>query len=316
MRLATIDIGTNTSSLLVAKADGSSLCRLHVSEQFVRLGEGVDASGRIGREAQERLLETLRDQVGIARAHGAGPIVIGATSAMRDAENRTAVMTRIRETLGLSVELLTGDEEAVWSFAAAQAAFDDRTGDCLVVDIGGGSTELITGPAAPTTPRYLLAETDRTSLDVGCVRLTERCFPRLPPPRAAVSEATNIIDAALDSAQSFVNPGMPLLGTAGTATALALVHAGPESTLATLPDDALVLSAEAVRNWRDRLLALSVDDILALHPEAMPGRADVFPVGILLLDRIMQRYRLDPLRVSPYELRYGLALRHCAIQTS
>jgi exopolyphosphatase/guanosine-5'-triphosphate,3'-diphosphate pyrophosphatase len=236
---------------------------------------------------------------------------------MRDAENQAAVMTRIRETLGLSVDLLSGDEEAAWSFAAACAPFDDRTGDCLVVDVGGGSTELIIGPATtPATPSDLLAQTSRTSLNVGCVRLTERCFPRLPPPRSAVSEATNIIDAALRSVPPPADPGTALLGTAGTATALALVHAGPESRLSALPDDALVLSAQAVHDWRRRLLSLSVDDILPLHPTAMPGRADVFPVGVLLLDRIMHRYDLDPLRVSPYELRYGLALRYLAAQTS
>jgi exopolyphosphatase/guanosine-5'-triphosphate,3'-diphosphate pyrophosphatase len=107
-----------------------------------------------------------------------------------------------------------------------------------------------------------------------------------------------------------------LVGTAGTATALALVEAGPDSSAEQLfpqPGEGggrpPVLSAACVRDWSDRLLRLSVDEILALHPEAMPGRADLFPVGVLLLDRVLARLSVDALRVSPYELRYGLALR-------
>jgi len=316
MRLATIDIGTNTSSLLVTETDGSGLRRLHASERFVRLGEGVDASGRIGEAAQERLLTTLHDQVATARSHEAAFIVLSATSAMRDARNREDVQARIRDELGLSTALLSGAQEARWSFAAACAPFDDLRGDRLVIDVGGGSTELIRGAASADQPHARPSIAEWTSLDVGCVRLTERYFPGHPPPQSAIEKVKATIDAALSGAELSVTPETPFIGTAGTATALALVHAGPESRLSALPDDALVLSAQAVHDWCRRLLSLSVDDILPLHPAAMPGRADVFPVGVLLLDRIMHRYGLDPLRVSPYELRYGLALRYLAAQTS
>lgn len=317
MRIATIDVGTNTSSLLVAECAGDGLRRLHVGEQFVRLGEGVDASGRIGDDAQERLLTTLRDQVATIESYGAEHVVVGTTSAMRDAANRKNVQTRIRNELDLSVDLLSGTEEATWSFAAACAPFDDLTGDCLVVDVGGGSTELILGTAPSShRPHYPRAITKRTSLDVGCVRLTERCFPVLPPPGDALDEAERIIDDVLASVTTPVASNTTLLGTAGTATALALVHAGPDRTLDTLTKDALVLTAAEVHAWRHRLLTMTVDDILALHPEAMPGRADVFPIGALLLDRTMTHFDLDALRVSPYELRYGLALRFLAEQTN
>lgn len=312
-RLATLDIGTNTSSLLVVETEGDALRRLHASEQFVRLGAGVDASGRIAEAAQERLLSTLREQVGTARSHGATRIVAAATSAMRDAANRQAVQERIRDALGLSVDLLSGEEEATWSFAAACAPFDDLRGDVLVIDIGGGSTELIAGrDPAGRRPRYAEAITARVSLDVGCVRLTERCWPSLPPPPEAVASATRIIDDALASATLSVPRGATLVGAAGTATALALVHAGPESTPEALTGDAAVLSRDAVRHWRDRLLDATVDDILALHPQAMPGRADVFPMGVQLLGQTMTHFGLDACRVSPYELRHGLALRALA----
>jgi exopolyphosphatase/guanosine-5'-triphosphate,3'-diphosphate pyrophosphatase len=210
----------------------------------------------------------------------------------------------------LDVDILSGAEEATWSFAAACAPFDDLTGPCLVVDVGGGSTELIAG-TDPTGhhPRYVDAIVDRASLDVGCIRLTERCFSTQPPAPEAVQRADCFIDAALQDAVLSEGSAPTLIGTAGTATALALVHAGSASRWDALHGDAFVLSHADVRRWRARLLDLSLDEILALHPVAMEGRADVFPVGVMILDRILSHFDLQTLRVSPYELRYGLVLR-------
>lgn len=310
MRFATIDIGTNTAQLLVAEAIDASLRRVHVAERFVRLGEGVDARGRIGPDAEDRLLSALDDHLQAARSHGAEQIFVAGTSALRDAANREAVLGRVREALGVSVDILSGEEEATWSFAAACAAFEDLSGPCLVVDIGGGSTELIAGHAP--SPSHLSAHTaiaDRASLNVGCVRLTERFFDDQPPSLEAVDDTVHCIDQALNASSLQVTGNPTLLGTAGTATALALVHLGPGSTWDALDGEGFVLSHADVRHWRDRLLALPIDDILALHPAAMAGRADVFSVGVLLLDRILHHYDRDECRVSPYELRHGLALR-------
>lgn len=310
MRLATIDIGTNTAQLLVADRDGPELRRLHAAERFVRLGEGVDAHGRIGDAAQERLLDALREHVRAARAHDADHVSVAGTSALRDAANRDAVRGAVHDALGLSVDILSGAEEAAWSFAAACAAFDDLSGACLVVDVGGGSTELIAGTdPARHRPSYPDAITDHASLDVGCVRLTERCFSSQPPSPTAVDTVERIIDATLAAHTPAVGDSPTLIGTAGTATALALVHAGPDSSWDALHGGGFRLSRDEVRHWRGRLLRRSVDDIRALHPEAMAGRADVFPVGVILLDRILVHFGLDDLRVSPYELRHGLALR-------
>jgi exopolyphosphatase/guanosine-5'-triphosphate,3'-diphosphate pyrophosphatase len=315
MRLATIDIGTNTAQLLVVEVpdDPDRAPRpVHDAERFVRLGEGVDARGQIGDAALTRLLDALDDHRSAAEKHGADRIVAAATSAVRDAANRTAVLDAVRSRLGVEAEVLSGPEEATWSFAAACAPFDDLTGDCLVVDVGGGSTELIAGRAPSAHhPDYAAAITGRTSLDVGCVRLTERLFSEQPPAEGAVRRAEATIDRALESADLPVAPGAVLVGTAGTATALALVDAGPDST----PDrlhDAPALAAPTVEAWRSRLLEQTVDEILALHPEAMPGRADVFPAGVMLLAGVMRRFGLTPCRVSPCELRYGLALRALA----
>ena len=310
MPYATIDIGTNTAQLLVIERDGDTLHRLHAAERFVRLGEGVDASGRIGDDAQNRLLAALQEHKQAARDHGAERTVVAGTSALRDATNRRAVLDRVRRKLDLSIEILSGDDEAAWSFAAACSAFDDLTGSCLVVDVGGGSTELVTGQhPAGHHPNYPAAISDRVSLSVGCVRLTERCFDGQPPSDAAITEATTLIDDALASASLDVRPNPIVIGTAGTATALALVHLGPDSTWDALNGGGFTLTHADVQHWRDRLLSLTVDEILAVHPDAMAGRADVFPVGVLLLNRILSHYDCPAFRVSPHELRHGLALR-------
>lgn len=315
MRLAAIDIGTNTAQLLVVDRTDEGLRRLRVAERFVRLGEGVDAQGRISDAATERLCRALEEHLAVARRCNVEEIVAAGTSALRDAANREAVLRRVHDRLGLNIDVLSGAEEARWSFAAACAPFDDLRDSCLVVDVGGGSTELVAGRApAAYAPQYQKAITDRTSLDVGCVRLTERCFSALPPSPDTVEEVERLVDDALSSADLKVASSATLIGTAGTATALALVHAGPDSSWEALHGAGFMLSQQTVHHWREYLLRCSVDDVYALHPEAMDGRGDVFPVGVLLLDRVLKHYQLDALRISPYELRHGLALRAWAQQ--
>jgi len=310
MPFATIDVGTNTAQLLVVECGDGTLHRVHAAERFVRLGEGVDASGRIDEAAQDRLLTTLDEHKQAAQAYGAEQIVVVGTSALRDASNRQAVLDHVNQTLGLCIEVLSGPAEAAWSFAAACAAFDDLTESCLVVDVGGGSTELVVGhDSSVHSPNYPSAIVNRASLDVGCVRLTERCFDEQPPSSAAVNAAIHLIDETLSNAAIDAGQDPTVIGTAGTATALALVHLGPESTWDALHGDGFELTHSDVQHWCEKLLSLPVDDILELHPDVMTGRADVFSIGVLLLDRILTHYSQERIRVSPYELRHGLALR-------
>lgn len=310
MRLATIDIGTNTAQLLVVEIDGDTVQRRHAAERFVRLGEGVDAQGRIGSAAVDRLVATLRGHVRTARAYDVHRITAAGTSALRDAENCEEVLDTVQSECGLDVETLSGEEEATWSFAAACAPFDNLSGSCLVVDIGGGSTELVAGmdPARDRLhPENTI--TGWTSLDAGCVRLTERCFSAQPPSKEDVRRTDRLISDALDDLTIDFGTDPTLIGTAGTATALALVHAGPDSTWDALHGDGFVLTRTEVRQWRKRLLTLTVEEIRALHPDAMDGRADVFSVGVMLLDQIMGYVGASAVHVAPYELRHGLALR-------
>ncbi len=326
MRIAAIDVGTNTAQLLVADVvddDGSGpgemprMKRIHVAERFVRLGEGVDATGRIGDPALRRLRDALRDHREAANALGAERFVVCATSASRDATNRDAVIRFVREETDLPYEILPGEEEATWSFAAACAPFEDLHDATLVVDIGGGSTELIAGiDPSGHAPHAERAITSRVSLDIGCIRLTERHFSAQPPTRDDVKAAQEAIDVVLNHAplQASTQSGSApaIIGTAGTATALALVNDGPESTIDPLHGEPRTISVDRIRHWRTETLRRSVDDILALHPKAMEHRAPVFAAGVMILDTVLRRTGADYLRVSPFELRHGLLLRHLA----
>jgi len=292
---ATVDVGTNTILLLVTTADASGrLVPLYEEERFVRLGEGVDASRRLARAAMDRVLAALHDYQATARAHGAEIVDVAATSASRDAANREDLVTRVRRETGLLYRVISGEEEARGAFRGACSAFPDLAA-AVVMDVGGGSTELVAGPASgdPET---------RVSLDVGGVRLTERHFPALPPPAEAVRAAEATVARALESV--VLPPGLPLVGAAGTVTALARV-AQPDAPGRPIP-------AAEVRRWRDRLLGMTAAEVRALDPEVLSGRADVFAAGVLIVDAVVRHFGFSALLPSPRDLRHGLALRWLA----
>lgn len=301
-RIAAIDVGTNTALLLVADVGDGGMEVIHEQERFVRLGEGVDANGHIGPDAQDRLVETLTLYRGAAEAWQADRIVAAATSAARDAANRDEVAVAVRKRTGIELRVVSGHEEAVLSFRGATSAFADLTGRCAVLDIGGGSTELIVGDAQGAGETRFVR-----SLDVGAVRLTERCFSAQPPPAAEIRAAAALVEEALAVGEVPRDTAMPLVGAAGTPTALAMVHCG--IGLEAVRREPPSLAAGVVREWRDRLFTLTHAEVLALHDEAMPGRADVFHAGVLLLDAVMQRLGAERMRVSPRGLRHGLALQ-------
>lgn len=297
-RIATVDIGTNTALLLVADVAGGTVTPVYEEDRYVRLGQGVDARRRLAPEAVERVLAALRAYKQKAADLGATDFVIGATSASRDARNLDALASRVRDELGVEYGLLSGEEEAIWSFRGACSAYPDLSAAC-VLDIGGGSTEIVAGPADPSTGSGQAGEPERVSVDVGSVRLTERCFPSLPPTDEMIADAERTVAAAFDGLG--FDASLPLLGASGTTSALGrLAHP-------TTPD--APISAATVRAWRDRLLALSAAGVLALNPAVLDGRADVYAAGVLILDLFMDRFGFDAVRPSPRGLRHGLALR-------
>lgn len=307
MPFATIDVGTNTALLLIAdRAPDGRLAVLHQERRFVRLGEGVDASGEVSVAAMGRLRDALLAYRAAAERWDAAPVIVGATSASRDARNQDDLIAFVRRETGLDYAVLSGEEEGHWTFLGALSAFPHLEPDaaCAMIDIGGGSTELVVG-----TPRE--GPTERRSLEVGAVRLTERCYPTQPAPAGAVHRAQAVVDAALAEAAVPIDGSLPLIGAAGTVMVLALVNAGV-STWAELEGREASLAASAVAAWRQRLAGMTRDEVYALDPRLMAGRADVFPAGVLILDRVLRHYGLPGCRVSPRGLRHGLALRRLA----
>ncbi len=300
MRLAAIDLGTNTALLLIADVTDGHLQPCYETERFVRLGEGLERTGVIGSAALERLRHTLEAYREVLRAHAVEACVVAATSATREARNRQAVAGVVREVLGVELEVISGDEEARWSLAGALAAPGMPAGPCLAVDIGGGSTELVAGMRRSDGT---VAVTFTCSLPLGTVRLTERCFAVMPPPPEAVAEAQRQIRTVLAGVP---RPSRPVLvGVAGTCVSLAALE-----TRRFPLQSSVVLTRPAVAAWRDRLLQRATDAVRALWPELLAGRADVLPMGALLLHELMAWGGWQVCHVSPFGLRHGLILRH------
>ena len=300
-RIATVDVGSNTVLLLVADvARDGSVTPVYEEDRFARLGEGVDRTGRLSDAAMERAMTALRAYREKADALGAEAVVIGATSASRDAANTPELARRVRDELGLDYRVIAGETEAELSFRGAASAFPQFPA-VAVLDVGGGSAEIVRGTASGMDARR--------SLNVGAVRLTERCFAedgvRAPVPTPdQIAHAASTVDAALDALDFDLSAGgrpLPLLGASGTARTLGIL-AGAADPLAFIP-------AAELRAWRDRLLALTPADTLALSPGVMAGREDVFAAGVLVVERVVGRFGLAGLWPSPRGLRHGLALQ-------
>lgn len=304
MRIAAIDVGTNTGMLLIAEvAEDGTLEPLHEARRYIRLGEGVDATRRVTGAAMQRLRTVLLEYQAMAAAYGVEDVVVGATSASRDAENRDELIDFVYKETGLHYEVLSGPDEATWSFRGALSALHDLEGPCAVIDIGGGSTEIVVGTAAGTI-------TSQHSLDVGSVRLMERFFPDQPPQPSDVAKAEAFILRALEEAAIPIRESVPLISAAETPLIVALVDRGV-SSWEELAAPRVTLETHTVHGWRTRLLTMSRDEVLALNPHLMEGRDDVFPAAVLLFDTVLTYFNLSTCRISPRSLRHGLALRFC-----
>ena len=220
--VAAIDCGTNSIRLLIARPDpsGPGLVDLERHMEIVRLGQGVDRTGRFDPAAVERTLDAARRYGRLIEHHGAHRLRFTATSATRDASNRDLFISGIREILGVEPEVISGEEEAELSYRGAVTTLEDLPeGPRLVVDIGGGSTELVLGTDAPS---------HRVSLDMGSVRMTERHLASDPPTAAEIAAAAADIDSLLDRAaqQLPLESTSVLVGVAGTVTTLTALAMG------------------------------------------------------------------------------------------
>jgi exopolyphosphatase/guanosine-5'-triphosphate,3'-diphosphate pyrophosphatase len=320
MTVATIDIGTNTVLLLVARAaQAGGVEVLEERAEITRLGRGIGGDGKLGTIGIERTLAALREYAAAARRHGARIAAVG-TEALRRAPNAADFLAPAAEILGTPIEVIDGAREAALTFRAVTATFPDaRTGGMTVVDIGGGSTEIVIANGGQ--PSF------RTSLPLGSVRLTERFIRHDPPERDEIGATLTAIDAELagvpfpgrnpetGSEPPATTPrlqtlagapagGAPLVGVAGTVTSLAAMALALESydparvhgfhlPLVDL-DRQIDRLARATAPEREKMIGLD------------PRRADVILAGALILDRIARAAGASDVRVSDHGIRWGL----------
>lgn len=310
-RVAAIDCGTNSIRLLIAdaSADGANGPLVDVVREMrvVRLGQGVDATGELAPEALERTFAAARDYADLIAEHGAGAVRFVATSATRDARNRNVFVDGIREILGVEPEVITGDEEAALSFAGASSVLPVNRNDAvLVVDLGGGSTEFVLGDSSGVIAAR--------SVDIGCVRLTERHLKGDPPTAAQIAAAEADVDAAIDLAAQVVPLGRAtaVVGVAGSITTITAHALGLREYQPSRIHGAR-LDVETISDAATSLLEMTRSERATL-PYMHPGRVDVIGAGALVWRRILWRLgRLSDGRIngaisSEHDILDGIAL--------
>jgi exopolyphosphatase / guanosine-5'-triphosphate,3'-diphosphate pyrophosphatase len=306
-RVAAVDCGTNSIRLLVADVTDGGLRDVHREMRVVRLGQGVDATGVLAPEAIERTRVALADYTAVMRRKGVERVRMVATSATRDAANRDDFFAMVRTTLGVDAEVISGDEEARLAFAGAVGDLEPDDGPFVVVDVGGGSTEVVVGSLTSSGPRVAAAR----SVDVGCVRLTERCLPDDPPTPEQVAAAREVAAGILAGAFAAVpvDDVRTWVGVSGTVTTLSALAMD-------LPDydaDAVHLSRLAVADLHRvtaSLLAMPRDERSALGP-MHPGRVDVIGAGAIVVEEVARelaaRAGITEMVVSEHDILDGIA---------
>jgi exopolyphosphatase / guanosine-5'-triphosphate,3'-diphosphate pyrophosphatase len=307
VRVAAIDCGTNSVRVLLADVEGGTLTDVHREMRIVRLGQDVDATGRLAPDALDRTRAALADYAAIARSAGAQRLRMVATSATRDAANREEFFAMVRRTLGTDAEVITGDEEARLSFTGAVGGLDPADGPFLIVDVGGGSTEVVLGDWDGVRADVTAAR----SVDIGCVRITERHLRSDPPTPDEVSAAEQFAAQTLEQAFADVpvDKARTWVGVAGTVTtlsavALRLEEYDPEAVHHSR------LATEDLHRVAAELLGMSREERKA-HRAIHPGRIDVIGAGALIVDvlarELADRAGVTELVVSEHDILDGIA---------
>jgi exopolyphosphatase/guanosine-5'-triphosphate,3'-diphosphate pyrophosphatase len=298
-RLAAVDVGTNSTRLLVADVDGGRVVAELARETVItRLGKGVDRTGRFDPAALRRTLDVLTGYAAVCERLDVARRRVVATSATRDAANRREFLDGVRQLFGVEAEVLSGEEEAA---AAYRGATHDLPGDqrTLVVDIGGGSTELILGRREPEA---------MLSLDVGCVRLHERHLHSDPPTAAEVAALRADADAHLSRVTGVLDPSSAerVVGVAGTITTVTAIGLGLDAY-----DPRRIhrsaLRADEIAAVAGKLAAMTVAERAAL-PVMAKGREDVIAAGALLLDELVRTFGFPRVIASESDILDGVLL--------
>jgi exopolyphosphatase/guanosine-5'-triphosphate,3'-diphosphate pyrophosphatase len=299
MTISVIDIGTNTVLLLVAEIDSSGdLHPLVYEQRLPRLGRGVDANRNLDPESMHRVIDVLREYKQLMAPHAPEVTVVCGTSAVRDAANRSEFAARVRNETGFALEILDGEQEALWAYRGGISGMRGIQ-RATVVDIGGGSTEISVGDTRKIS--------DWVSLDIGSVRVTERFFRHDPPTHPELESTIELIENELARAARFPFKGSELVAVAGTATTLAALAQGltrfDVAAVANYP-----MSVEKVEDLFRTLRAMP-SGMIREKSSVMEGRADIITAGALILREIMRHFGFDRVIVSERGVRYGLAIR-------
>ncbi len=303
LRVASLDVGTNSVRLLVADVEaGGGFRRVFADRRITRLGEGLQESGRLGRAAIQRTLEALCVFLEAAMGLGARTVLAAATSAVRDAANGPGFVEEVRKGTGLGLRVLSGEEEAAWMAMGVSLLWPSPPERWMAVDIGGGSTELVRARG-----RKAVAS---KSIPMGMVRLTEEVFAHDPPTQGEVERAREMARSALgDLLRGIGAQGEEegtLVGTAGTITTLAAL----DMALGAYDPDAVNgyrLKKGSVDSWCRRLAGLPLGQRAGL-PGMEPGRQDVILAGAIMVSELLGLLCAEGLLVSDYGLLEGIAL--------
>lgn len=299
---ASIDIGTNTVLLLVADVQKGKLRTLHEEQRAPRLGKGVDESRNLQPDSVERVLQVLKEYRTLLdqKYQGASKTIVTATSAVRDAGNRQEFIELVQQETGFQVSVLSGMQEAEYTYKGAISTLGNIN-DSVVIDIGGGSTEIAIG-----SKDTLL---DSHSFDIGSVRFSERHLLHDPPAQAEVENCREAIQKVLHN-RTFnldsIDTGEDLLlvGVAGTATSLAFM----DQQMQTFKPEAIngyEIRRKSLKSWIEELASMKIDQIKKKYPVVMQGRADIIVGGLLILEGFMKYYSFEKILVSTGGIRHG-----------
>ena len=302
MYTASIDIGTNSVLLLIVEQTELGLQVHEEVQRLPRLGAMVDSNGVLARQSIDRVLEVLTEYAEIIQTYGDGVLKktrVTATSAVRDAANKNEFLSLVKEIVGFEIQILSGEEEAKYTYLGAISQTKVESNSILVVDIGGGSTELAMGDLS----QWLRG----ISVDMGCVRFNERYLVHNPPYQEEIGECRRSIEALLESTKLRFPPNTQVVTVSGTATSLAAID-----------QQLFPYQLSRINNYRlntDKL-AKSIEifslhtyeQLIELHPEVMQGRADVFLAGLLILEGVLRFASVEEFIVSSGGIRHGILL--------
>ena len=300
---ASIDIGTNTALLLVARVEDQELTVIREEQRVPRLGKGVDKDGRLSQESIERVLEAIREYKKLLAGEYADveKVVVTGTSAVRDAANREDLIARILKVSGWQMRVLQGEEEAEWTFAGALSMLPTqmKKKKSIVLDIGGGSTEVALGED------HSLA--DRFSFLMGSIRFTERYLSEDPPNFQEIENCRKAVREEFNQHIFSLKPNISVVGVAGTVTSLAFILQNLTKYEPKMISNYRLQKVD-IERFITYFSAHTAQQALEKWPVVMEGRSDVMLAGLLILEGFMSAYSFSEIRVSTGGIRHGAVL--------